>query len=85
LQPALIEQQTNFADPPDHLLKTIHMPVNLNQLQNVLPASKYSTENQAPPDSIEQSRCFDRGSIIQMAQQIHLPPIRDYETQSRQK
>jgi hypothetical protein len=41
-------------------LKTIHMPLNLSQLQTVLPKSKYDLEQTIDSNQISLSKHYDR-------------------------
>ena len=56
----------------DELLKTIHMPLNLSQLQTVLPWSKYDLTTQSLQADSESGKTHhlgqDRQSIISIAQ-----------------
>lgn len=69
------------------MLKTIHVPKNLTQLSDLLPAPKYG--DPVPKQTFERSRSTqkviervgsrERKTIVEMAQAIKLPPIKEQE------
>ena len=68
------------------MLKTIHCPRNLSQLGGLLPKSKYQTDQglkeyaNAPYPQLRMDRASsspDGNKVIELANQIVLPPIRE--------
>lgn len=77
------------------LLKTIHIPTNLNQLSDLLPKSKYEEDkpvlqpqkqhferSKSTQKMVERVSSKDRRGIIDIANTIKLPPIKEDGTQS---